>query len=108
MSGSIANELREVPADRENQDLKEILEIAFQITAQLEMENVIQNVAWSLVSKFKLETVTAALPGEMDESPVQVLTYKGLRKEAPAIALPSILPILNFLDKDEYSQVAFS
>ena len=108
MSSGTANELREVPADRENQDLKEILEIAFQITAQLEIENVIQNVAWSLVSKFKLETVTAALPGEMDDSAVQVLTYKGLRKEAPAVTLPSILPVLTFLDRDEYSQVAFS
>ena len=107
MSSGIADELNEIPLDKENQDLKEILEIAFQITAQLEVENVIQNVAWSLVSKFQLETVTAALPGEIDDSAVQVTTYKGLRKEETAVKLPSLLPVLAFLDKNEYSQIPF-
>ena len=54
MSSGLVDELHEVPLDRENQDLKEILEIAFQITAQLEIENVIKNVVWSLVSKFQI------------------------------------------------------
>ena len=40
MSGGFADELHDVPLDRENQDLKEILEVAFQITAQLEVENI--------------------------------------------------------------------
>ncbi len=53
-----------MPLDRENQDLKEILEIAFQITAQLEIENIIKNVVWSFVSKFQTETVTVLLPGD--------------------------------------------
>ncbi len=108
MSSGLANELHEVPLDRENQDLKEILEIAFQITAQLDVDNVIQNVVWSLVSKFQLETVVAALPGEVDDSAVQVIAYRGLRKEASSIALSSLLPVLAFLDKDEYSQIPFS
>jgi two-component system, cell cycle response regulator len=108
MSSGLADELRDVPLERENQDLKEILEIAFQITAQLEIENVIKNVVWSLVSRFQLETVTVALPGEIDETTVQVFTYKGLKKEETAITLPSILPVLTFFDKDEYSQVPFS
>ena len=43
MSSGLDDQLHEVPLDRENQDLKEILEIAFQITAQLEIENVIKN-----------------------------------------------------------------
>jgi len=108
MSSGLVDELHEVPLDRENQDLKEILEIAFQITAQLEIENVIKNVVWSLVSKFQAETVTIALPGEIDETAVQVVMYRGAKKEDPPIALPSIQPVLAFLDKDEYSQIAFS
>jgi len=97
-----------VPLDRQNQDLKEILEVAFQITAQLEVENVIKNVVWSFVSKFQTETVTFALPGEIDEDVVQVITYRGLKREETGVSLPSILPMLAFLDKDEYSQISFA
>ena len=107
MSSGLVDELHEVPLDRENQDLKEILEIAFQITAQLEIENVIKNVVWSLVSKFQTETVTIALPGEIDENAVQVVTYRGAKKEDLGLTLPSIMPVLSFLDRDEYSQIAF-
>ena len=108
MSSGLAEELHEVPPDRENQDLKEILEIAFQITAQLEVENIIKNVVWSLVSKFQTETVTLLLPGEIDENAVQVISYRGLQKADLGFTLPSLQPLLAFLDKDEYSQIPFS
>ncbi len=108
MSGGLADELHEVPLDRENQDLKEILEIAFQITAQLEIDNVIKNVVWSLVSKFQLETVTVLLPGNDDEEHVQVVSYRGLKPEVVPFTIPSILPVLSFFEKDEYSQIHFS
>ena len=108
MSSGLADELHEVPLDRQNQDLREILEVAFQITAQLEIENVIKNVVWSFVSKFQTETVTFALPGEIDEDAVQVITYRGLKREETGVSLPSIMPMLAFLDKDEYSQIPFS
>jgi diguanylate cyclase (GGDEF)-like protein len=108
MSSGLVDELHDVPLDRENQDLKEILEIAFQITAQLEIENVIKNVAWSFVSKFETETVTFALPGEIDESTINIISYKGLKKEDIGFTLPSLQPLLAFVDKDEYSQIPFS
>ena len=108
MSSGLADQLRDVPLERENQDLKEIIEIAFQITAQLEIENIIKNVVWSLISKFQTETVTVALPGEIDETAVQVFFYRGLKKEDRGLSLPSLQPLLAFLDKDEYSQVPFS
>ena len=108
MSSGLVDELHEVPLDRENQDLKEILEIAFQITAQLDIENVIKNVIWSFVSKFQIETVTVVLPGDMDDSAPQVIFYRGVKREEISIDLPSVLPILAFLDKDEYSQIPFS
>jgi two-component system, cell cycle response regulator len=108
MSSGLVDELHEIPLDRENQDLKEILEIAFQITAQLEIENVIKNLVWSLVSKFQTESATVALPGDIDENSVTVVTYRGLKKDDSPLSLPSILPVLAFLDKDEYSQIPFS
>jgi len=107
MSSGLADELHEVPPDRENQDLKEILEIAFQITAQLDIENIIKNVVWSLVSKFQTDTVTFLLPGEAEESAVQVISYRGIKKDDRAFPFPSLVPVLAFLDKDEYSQIAF-
>ena len=81
MSNGLVDELHEVPLDRENQDLKEIIEIAFQITAQLDIENVIKNVVWSFVSKFQMETVTVLLPGDMEESAPLVIFYRGVKRE---------------------------
>jgi two-component system, cell cycle response regulator len=108
MSSGLVDELHAVPLEKENQDLKEILEIAFQITAQLEIENIIKNVVWSFVSKFQMETVTIALPGEIDETLVQIVSYKGLKREESTLTLPPLQPLLAFLDKDEYSQISFS
>jgi diguanylate cyclase (GGDEF)-like protein len=108
MSSGLVEELHEVPLDRENQDLKEILEIAFQITAQLEVENVIKNVVWSLASKFQTDAMHFVLPGEIDENAVLVISYKGLKKEELGLTLPSLQPMIAFLDKDEYSQIPFA
>jgi diguanylate cyclase (GGDEF)-like protein len=52
--------------------------------------------------------VTFALPGDRDENAVQVITYRGLKREETSVSLPSIMPMLAFLDKDEYSQIPFS
>lgn len=108
MENGLVDELHEVPLDRENQDLKEIIEIAFQITAQLDVENVIKNVVWSFVSKFQMETVTVLLPGDMEDSAPQVIFYRGVKRGELSLELPSVIPILAFLDKDEYSQIPFS
>ncbi len=108
MSSGLADELHGVPLERENQDLKEIIEIAFQITAQLDIENVIKNVVWSFVSRFQMETAIALLAGERDEDAPQVIFYRGVKREELSLELPSILPVLAFLDKDEYSQISFS
>jgi hypothetical protein len=107
MSTGLADQLREVPLERENQDLKEVIEVAFQVTAQLEIENIVKNVVWGLVSKFQVETVTVLLPGDPDESAVQILSYRGLKKEDLGLSLPSLQPLLAFLDKDEYNQIPF-
>jgi len=108
MSDEHSNELPDVTLEKENQDLKEILEIALQITAQLDLENIVKNVAWSFVSKFKSETVTFLLPGDIDETATQVISYRGTKQITPGIELPSLLSLLAFLEKEEYSQIQFS
>jgi len=107
MSSGLADELQPVSLEKENQDLKEIIEIALQVTAQLEMDNIMKNVVLSLVSRFQMPTVTFILPEDLDENAVRVVFYRGTKQENIDLALPSILPVLSFLDKEEYSQVAF-
>jgi diguanylate cyclase (GGDEF)-like protein len=108
MSGGLVDELNEVSLEKENQDLKEILEIALQITAQLEAEEIIKNVVWSFASKYATDAVTFLLPGDIDEEKVQVFSYRGTKKEKLDLVLPALAPLLAFLDKDEYSQIPFS
>jgi two-component system cell cycle response regulator len=108
MNSGLANELSDLSLDKENQDLKEILEIALQITAQLDLENIVKNVAWSFVSKFNSQTVTFLLPGDIDENVTQVIFYRGTKREASGIEFPTLLPLLAFLEKEEYSQIQFS
>ncbi|MGO9307630.1 MAG: GGDEF domain-containing protein [Spirochaetia bacterium] len=108
MSSGLADQLHGVPLERENQDLKEIIEIGFQVTAQLEIENIIKNVVWSFVSKFQTETVSVVLPGEIDETAVQVISYRGLKKEDLGLSLPSLQPLLAFLGKEDFNQISFS
>jgi diguanylate cyclase (GGDEF)-like protein len=105
MSGGLVDELHAVPLERENQDLKEIIEIAFQITAQLEVDNIAKNVAWSLASKFTSGSVTFLLPGEAEDAPPRVILYRGVRLEEAPPALPPLAGLLAFLEQDEYSQV---
>ena len=45
----------------ENQYLREINEIAIQITAHLDEESILKNVVWSLVAKFQMKNVTFLL-----------------------------------------------
>ena len=44
-------ELQQIHLELGNQDLKEIIEIASQITAQLDVENIIRNVVLSFVGQ---------------------------------------------------------
>ncbi len=107
MSGGLVDELHEVPLDRENQDLKEIIEIAFQITAQLEVENIAKNVAWSFTSKFQPESVTFLLPGETEEAPPRIVCYRGVKLDETPPHVPPVASMLAYLEKDEYSQLSY-
>jgi two-component system cell cycle response regulator len=108
MSGGLADELHDVSRDKDNQDLKEILEIALQITAQLDVESILKNMAWSFVAKFQTDTVTLLLPGDINENEVQVYHFKGSKRESLDFEIPPLAKLLAFLDKDEYNQIPFS
>jgi len=100
--------LPEIPRELEIQDLKEIIEIGSQITAQLDVENIVRNVVLSLVAKFQISRTTVVVPSELDEDVVTFIHYKGLKKEDLKLKIPSIVSLLSFLDQDEYNQISFS
>ncbi len=108
MSGGLVDELHEVSLEKENQDLKEILEMALQVTAQLDVENIIKNVALSLVSRFQPEAVAFVVREDVDENAIDVYSYRGTKKEEVAPDLSALLPLFAFLNKDEYAQISFS
>jgi len=92
----------------DNQDLKEIIEVASQINAQLEVENIIRNVVLSFYAKFKMGSVTFLLPNEMDEEQVTVYHYLGLKRAETGLKLPALNPLISFFEKDEYNQISFA
>jgi len=108
MSDSTLSEPSPSVLEKENLDLKEIIETAFQITAHLDVENIVKTVALSLYAKFQTHPFTFLLPGGADEESFQIFTYRGIKKDDVPLTLPSLAPLLAYLDKDEYSQVPFS
>ena len=92
----------------DNQDLKEVIEIASQITAQLDIENIIKNIVLSLVAKFQVPHVTTLIPNDIDENKVNIYHFEGLKRQEKKLDLPSLLPVTALLEQDEYSQISFT
>jgi diguanylate cyclase (GGDEF)-like protein len=101
-------ELHQMHLELGNQDLKEIIEIASQITAQLDVENIIKNVVLSFIAKFQAATVTCILPNEFDENMPNLFHFKGLKQKKLELNISSLDPILSFLGENEYNQISFS
>lgn len=101
-------DLQYASLELDSQDLKEIIEVGTQITAQLDLENIIKNVVLSLVAKFQSSSVTFLLPQDLDEHRPLLFHYEGLKSRELDLEVPSILPIITFLERDEYNQITFS
>ena len=105
---SEAEEIHQMHLELGNQDLKEIIEIASQITAQLDVENIIKNVVLSFVAKFQAASVTCILPNELDEALPNLYHFKGLKQEKLDLQISSLEPVLAFLGENEYNQITFA
>jgi diguanylate cyclase (GGDEF)-like protein len=101
-------ELQHLDMELGNQDLKEIIEVGSQITAQLDMENIIKNVVLSLFAKFQTPTVTFLVPHDLDESRPVIYHFQGMKSQELVLDLPSITSLLGFLERDEYNQITFA
>jgi len=104
---SEGEELQHLAMELGNQDLKEIIEVASQITAQLDIENIIKNVVLSVFAKFQTSTVTFLVPHDLDESRPVIYHYEGMKSRELELEIPTITAILNFLERDEYNQITF-
>ncbi|RKX85936.1 MAG: hypothetical protein DRP57_02625 [Spirochaetes bacterium] len=100
-------ELNHISLEQENQDLKEIIEIATQITAELDIESIIKNVVWSIMARFQTESVTFIFPLEDDSLNVKIIHYHGLKKEDLKTGLINIDPVISYFEKVEYSQISY-
>ncbi|UCF97882.1 MAG: sensor domain-containing diguanylate cyclase [Spirochaetaceae bacterium] len=101
-------ELQQMHLELGSQDLKEIIEIGSQITAQLDVENIVRNVVLSFVAKFQAASVTCILPNDLDEKLPNLYYFKGLKQEKIDLQIPSLIPILSFLGQHEYNQISFA
>lgn len=101
-------ELQHLSLELDSQDLKEIIEVGSQITAQLDVENIIRNVVLGLVARFQSPTVTFLLPHDIDENRPVIYHFQGLKNRELRLSLPSIGPMLSFLERDEYNQISFA
>jgi diguanylate cyclase (GGDEF)-like protein len=101
-------ELQEIPLELDNQDLKEIIAIAWQITAQLEVESIIKNAVLGLAAKFQCKSVTFVLPSDVDETVPVLYHFEGISVVDKSLDLPSMTTILSFLERHEYNQMSFS
>lgn len=108
MPEDLNEQIQEIPLELENQDLKEIIEIASQITAQLDIENIIKNIVLSFIAKFQVSTITFLLPSELDENQVNIFHFQGLKRQDIQLNIPSIDSIIAFLEQDEYNQISYS
>ena len=104
---SEGEELQHLAMELGNQDLKEIIEVASQITAQLDIENIIKNVVLSVFAKFQTSTVTFLVPHDLDESRPVIYHYEGMKSRELELEIPTITAILSFLERDEYNQITF-
>ncbi|OHD13825.1 MAG: hypothetical protein A2086_07560 [Spirochaetes bacterium GWD1_27_9] len=92
----------------ENQNLKEIIEVAKQISSGLEITYIIKNVNLVALSKFNAELSAFLLPKDIDDFSPNIHLYKGLKKEKFELNFSSLIPLIDFFDKQEFNQISFS
>ncbi|HOV13633.1 MAG TPA: GGDEF domain-containing protein [Spirochaetota bacterium] len=97
----------EVSYSIENQNLKEIIEVAKQISSELNIDHIIKNVSFVMTSKFSATISAFILQKDIDDFTPMIYLYKSTKKEIFTPNFPSILPLFEYFDKQEYNQIPF-
>jgi diguanylate cyclase (GGDEF)-like protein len=108
VSPAAATSIDAMSPEDEVQELRETIEIVFQITGQLDVENIVKNVVWSFLSKFQIEHVTFILTKDIDADAFDLIHYQGIQRVDVDFQMPSLASLIAFLAKEEFSQTYFS
>jgi diguanylate cyclase (GGDEF)-like protein len=100
--------INEVSPEVENQELRETIEVVFQITGQLDVEPVVKNVVWSFLSKFPIPHVTFVLTKDVDADAFELIHYRGTERADVDFQMPSLATLIASLGSQEFSQTHFS
>ena len=92
----------------ENQNLKEIIEVAKQISSSLEIGYILKNVNYIVTSKFNATYSCFILPRDIDDYSPIFHIFKGTVKEVYNPQFDSIIPLIEFFDKQEFNQITFT
>ncbi len=91
----------------ENQNLKELIEVAKHITSDLNIKKVIKNVIYYLFSKYSPESSAIIIPKDFDDDSPVLYYYEGINKKDHRLNFKSIEPLLDFFSKQEYNYITF-
>jgi two-component system, cell cycle response regulator len=107
-SPDAATSIDALSPEDEVQELRETIEVVFQITGQLDVENIVKNVVWSFLSKLAIDQVTFILAKDIDADSYELIHYHGIERADIDFKIPSLGSLIAFLGKEEFSQTYFS
>jgi diguanylate cyclase (GGDEF)-like protein len=94
----------ELSPGAENQELRETIEIVFQIAGQLDVETIVKSVVWSFISKLPIEHATFILAKDIDADSYELIHYRGSQRVDVDFQMPSFRSLITFLEEEEFSQ----
>lgn len=92
----------------ENQNLKEILEVAKQITSDLDFKRITKSINYFVKSRFDARFCLFILPAEIDDNKPLAYYYQGTVLKKELLAFASLSPLIEYFMKQEYNQISFS
>ena len=98
----------ELSPEAEVQELRETMEVVFQITGQLDVENIVRNVVWSFLARFQMPHVTFVLTKDADTDAYELIHYRGTERVEIDFDLKSLSSLIAFLGAEEFAQTYLS
>ncbi|MCG8572660.1 MAG: GGDEF domain-containing protein, partial [Spirochaetes bacterium] len=92
---------------KENQNLREIIEVSKQITSGLDIGQIIKNVNYVISSKYNSDFTAFILPVDIDDLTPICYSYKGITGFQWEMGFPSMEPMMKFFENQEYNQLTF-
>jgi diguanylate cyclase (GGDEF)-like protein len=92
----------------ENQNLKEIIELAKQISSGLDIGQIVKNVNMILYTKYQASCSAFIIQKDIDDLKPVYHLYRGSSRDNFEAAFDSLIPLIEFFENEEYNQIYFS